>query len=90
MPLTITEITESETEEGAYVIKGTGFTKDTYFCINKKTVYDLKFIDQNQVILSGFDNELSVDDKVSLRIIGEKLGNVLKESKQYEWSAINN
>ncbi|MBR5786912.1 MAG: LTA synthase family protein [Clostridia bacterium] len=90
LPLTITEISKSDTEEDAYVIKGTGFTKDTYFCINNKTVYNLKFIDENQVILSGVDDELSVDDKVSLRIIGEKLGNVLKESKQYEWSTINN
>ena len=89
-PLTITEITlaDDAVEENKYFIKGTGFTKDTYFCINNKTVYNIEFVDENNAILHEFDEDLEVGDKISLRIIGEKLGNVLKESKQYEWSKV--
>ena len=85
-PLTISEITHSN--KNTYLIKGTGFTKDTYFCINNKTVYNIEFVDENNAILRNFDEDLEVGDKISLRIIGEKLGNILKESKQYEWSKI--
>ena len=85
-PLIIKEITNTGKEE--FTIKGSGFTRDTYFCINNKTVYNLKYVDENTLILSAFDDDVEVNDKISLRIIGEKLGNVLKESKHYEWGKI--
>ena len=47
LPFTIDEIIPSEDETNTYAIKGTGFTKDTYFCLNNKTVY-------NQTIRSNF------------------------------------
>ena len=85
-PIVIEEITNTGKEE--FTIKGSGFTRDTYFCINNKTVYNLKFVDENTLILSEFDDDVEINDKISLRIIGEKLGNVLKESKHYEWGKI--
>lgn len=88
LPFTISEIISLDDELNTYVIKGTGFTKDTYFCLNNKTVYNLEFVNENKMILKNFDNELQAEDKISLRIIGEKLGNVLKETKQYEWGKI--
>ena len=88
LPFTIDEIIPSEDETNTYAIKGTGFTKDTYFCLNNKTVYNVEFVDENNVILHNFDEELEAEDKISLRIIGEKLGNVLKETKQYEWGKV--
>ena len=51
-------------------------------------MYNLKFVDENTLILSEFDDDVEINDKISLRIIGEKLGNVLKESKHYEWGKI--
>lgn len=89
-PLTIDSISVSDEKENTYLIKGTGFTKDTYFCVDNKTVYNIEFIDENNAILHHFDEKIDVGDKISLRIIGEKLGNVLKESKQYEWGKIFN
>jgi len=88
LPFTIDEIVLSEEEPDTYIIKGTGFTKDTYFCLDNKTVYNVEFVDENNVILHNFDEELEAEDKISLRIIGEKLGNVLKETKQYEWGKV--
>ena len=85
-PIVIEEITNTGKEE--FTIKGSGFTRDTYFCINNKTVYNLIFVDENTLILSEFDDDVEINDKISLRIIGEKLGNVLKESKHYEWGKI--
>lgn len=88
LPFTIEEIVQSEEEPNAYIINGTGFTKDTYFCLDNKTVYNVEFVDENKVILHNFDEEPEAEDKISLRIIGEKLGNVLKETKQYEWGKV--
>ena len=88
--MTIDSISVSDEKENTYLIKGTGFTKDTYFCVDNKTVYNIEFIDENNAILHHFDEKIDVGDKISLRIIGEKLGNVLKESKQYEWGKIFN
>lgn len=90
LPFMVNGIEALEGEEGVYLIKGFGFTQDTYLCLNNKTVYELEFVDENNVILRDFDEDIQLNDQVSLRIIGEKLGNVLKETKQYEWGQITN
>ena len=90
LPFVVNEIVPLEGEENSFVINGSGFTQDTYLCLNNKTVYEVEFVDQNKIILRDFDVDIGLNDKISLRIIGEKLGNVLKETKQYEWGQITN
>ena len=87
VPLTVTEIERSEDSENSYVIKGSGFSQDTYLCINNKTVYKLEPVDENTLILNDFTDTLAEGDRFTIRIIGEKLGEVLKESESYEWSS---
>lgn len=87
VPLTVTEIERSEDSENSYVIKGDGFSQDTYLCINNKTVYKLEPVDENTLILNDFTDVLTEGDRFTIRIIGEKLGEVLKESESYEWSS---
>ena len=86
VPLTLTRIEQSEDSENSYVIKGTGFSQDTYLCVNNKLVYQLEFIDENTVLLNDFPDAPTEVDQITARIIGEKLGEVLKESESYEWS----
>lgn len=87
VPLTVTGIEASEDSENSYVIKGTGFSQDTYLCVNNKMVYKLEPIDENTVLLSDFPDAPTDGDQFTIRIIGEKLGEVLKESESYEWSS---
>ena len=86
VPLTLTRIEQSEDSENSYVIKGTGFSQDTYLCVNNKLVYQLEFIDENTVLLNDFPDAPTEVAQITARIIGEKLGEVLKESESYEWS----
>lgn len=84
-PLTVTSI-EKNSNNGKCVIHGTGFTKDTYFCVNNKKVYGLNFINENTVILEDYEKLIESGETYSVRIIGEKMGNVLKESESYVWN----
>ncbi len=87
LPFLIENISYEE-ETGDYIITGQGFTKDTYFCVDSKTVHKLEFIDGTKVILHNFDDELEYDTLISMRIIGSKVGDVLKETEQYKWGDV--
>ncbi|MFR1517624.1 MAG: LTA synthase family protein [Clostridia bacterium] len=87
VPLAVTDIEPSEDSENSYVIKGTGFSQDTYLSLNNKMVYKLEFIDENTILLNDFPDAPAEGDLFTIRIIGEKLGEVLKESESYEWSS---
>ena len=54
--------------------------------MNIMKVYQLEFIDENTVLLNDFPDAPTEVDQITARIIGEKLGEVLKESESYEWS----
>lgn len=85
-PLEVTRIEPYGEIEGAYIVTGTGFSHDTYFCVNNKLVYPVTLVDPNTVIIDP--EELQADDTFTMRIIGEKMGEVLKESETYEWSEL--
>lgn len=87
LPFSIEEIT-FDSESLSYHIKGEGFTQDTYFCVDNKTVYNVKFIDGNNIIVSDCDEKFESDTQVSLKIIGSKIGNVLKQTKNYKWGSV--
>lgn len=87
MPFSIKEITFDE-KKSSYTIEGEGFTQDTYFCVDNKTVYNVKFIDENHVIVKDCDEEFEKDTNISMRIIGSKVGAVLKETKEYRWGNV--
>lgn len=83
IPLTVTQIEQEDETGRVFTIKGTGFSQDTYFCVNGKLVYKTELIDENTIVLE-FDPP-DEDDMFTVRIIGEKLGAVLKESVSYRW-----
>ena len=88
VPLTVTEIRESEDDDDSYVIKGTGFTSDTFVCLNNKTVYEVEFIDENTILLQDVPDAILPGDWFTVRILGEKVGTILKESESYEWGRL--
>ena len=59
-------------------------TDDAYLCVNGR-VYDLVYIDPHTMKYTDPKRALKSSDTVTLRIIGEKYGGVLKESEVYEW-----
>ncbi len=67
-----------------YTITGEGMTDDAYLCVNGR-VYDLVYIDPHTMKYTDPKRALKSSDTVTLRIIGEKYGGVLKESEVYEW-----
>ena len=75
---------EYDEETNEYTIHGEGLTDDTYLCVNGR-VYDLTYIDPNTAKYTSPKRKLSEEDTLTLRIIGEKYGGVLKESDVYEW-----
>ncbi len=83
--LTVTSIEPNEDiGENSYIVHGSGFSLDTYFCINGRLVYPTELIDDTAVSVQIEEPE--EDDTFTLRIIGEKLGGVLRESETYKWS----
>ncbi|MBO4326098.1 MAG: LTA synthase family protein, partial [Clostridia bacterium] len=81
--LRITEITyDAELDE--YTIRGEGMTDDAYLCVNGR-IYGLVYVDPHTVKYTQPKRKLSEEDTITLRIIGEKYGEVLKESDVYEW-----
>lgn len=86
VPLSVTDVKRADAGVNSYVFKGTGFTSDTYVCFNNKIVYEVEFIDENTIILNDIPDAPSQDDLFTVRILGEKMGTVLKESAEYEWS----
>ena len=83
MELSIGSI-EKDDATGDYIIHGTGMTENTHLCVDGK-VYDLKYVDERTMRFVSPKRQLSPPDAVSLRIIGEKYGSVMKESETYEW-----
>ena len=81
--LRITEITY-DAELNEYTIRGEGMTDDAYLCVNGR-IYDLVYVDPHTVKYTQPKRKLSEEDTITLRIIGEKYGEVLKESDVYEW-----
>ena len=75
---------EYDSENDEYIIHGSGLTDNTYLCINGKT-YDMQFVDPHTMKWTSPKREITEEDTVTLRIIGEKYGGMLKESKAYEW-----
>jgi hypothetical protein len=84
--LTDLAIYEIEFDEAAneYVIHGAGLTDNTYLCVNGK-VYNMQYVDSHTMRLPSMKKRIAEGDTVTLRIIGEKYGGILKESAAYEW-----
>ena len=59
-------------------------TDDAYLCVNGR-IYGLVYVDPHTVKYTQPKRKLSEEDTITLRIIGEKYGEVLKESDVYEW-----
>lgn len=84
-PLTITNIVQDQMDPTRYLIQGTGLTKDTYLAVNGR-IYSLTLENENSAYLEGFDRILDETSLITLRVIGEKYGAVLAESKNYVYS----
>ena len=83
-PLQIDSITWKATE-GAYELKGSGFTENVWLCVNDVRLKDksngfLEYVDANTMILRNYKGTLSSKDRLVLQVVGEKYGEVLKTS----------
>ncbi|MBR5280279.1 MAG: LTA synthase family protein [Clostridia bacterium] len=77
--------------EGAYVVKGSGFTENVWFCINDVRLKDkddgyLEYVDARTMILRNYKGSLSSKDRIVLQVVGEKYGEVLKTSSVFALS----
>ena len=79
----ITDIIYDE-ELNEYTVKGQGMTDDTYLCVNGR-IYNMIYVDSGTMKYTSPKRLLTPEDTVTLRIIGEKYGAVLRESEVYEW-----
>ena len=79
----ITDIIYDE-ELNEYTVKGQGMTDDTYLCVNGR-IYNMIYVDAGTMKYTSPKRLLTPEDTVTLRIIGEKYGAVLRESEVYEW-----
>ena len=69
-------------KENIVTVKGEGFTDDTYLCVNDK-IYEAEYIDINTLIVNNFTKVISKGDAITVQIIGEKYGDLFKESEPY-------
>lgn len=75
-------ITEIEETEDGYVLRGYKITENTVVTVNGK-VYGIEYVSPNELIFKTGRKKLATGDELTLRIIGERLGNVFCESKKY-------
>ena len=76
-------ITE-DSENGVYLITGSGLTDNVEIFVNGKGGYETEFIDSHTLRYRA-KKELKPGDIVTIKIIGEKFGGVLRESEEHEW-----
>lgn len=76
---------EFDDKENVITVKGEGFTDDTYLCINSK-VYEAEYIDTNTLIVTNYTKTLSSKDAITVQVIGEKYGDMFKESEPYVYN----
>ena len=79
IPFYISSVNFDENRD-TITVSGDGFTDDTYVCINDK-VFEADFISKNLIIVRDFNKNLSEGDIISVQIIGEKYGDLLRESE---------
>ncbi len=84
-PFAITAIVPDEEDPGTYVIYGSGFTDDTYLCVNG-TEMKLEYESPNRIYLRGYDETFTSSDEITVRIKGAKYGTTLKESAKFTYS----
>ncbi len=75
---------EYDSAADTLTVHGKGMTDNTYLCVNGR-MYDAEYIDPETIKLTGLKRPLTQGDEITLRIVGEKYGRVLKESGIYEW-----
>ena len=73
-----------DSESGVYLITGNGLTENVEVFVNGKGGYEVEFIDSHTLRYRA-KKELKPGDVVTIKIIGEKFGGVLKESEDHEW-----
>ena len=64
------------------IVKGDGFTQDTYISISGKN-YPLLFVDEQTAIYRGFDAAMEASDIIKLAIIGERNGSIFTETDTF-------
>jgi phosphoglycerol transferase MdoB-like AlkP superfamily enzyme len=79
IPFYIDSVTYDE-EKRTLTVIGDGFTENTFLCINDK-VYDAEYINQSLIVVRDFRKPLAEGDIISVQIIGEKYGALLRESE---------
>ena len=86
-PLSISKIVKDEAFEqnGRYVLYGSGITDNTVIVVNGK-LYDLVYVDANTAYFDCGTRILENNDELSLRILGERNGAILKESKKITYN----
>ncbi|MBO5076890.1 MAG: LTA synthase family protein [Clostridia bacterium] len=73
-----------DSESGVYLITGSGLTDNVEIFVNGKGGYETEFIDSHTLRYHA-KKELKPGDKITIKIIGEKFGGVLRESEEHEW-----
>lgn len=94
LPFYIESISSSSLQSGVYMIKGDGFTSDTYITINGKR-YSLVYVDRYTMTFNTNELKFNINksDKIQLQVVGaQNIGTaketVLKETDVYEWGKI--
>lgn len=85
-PLSISAIEPVAAEDGhkyRYIIHGSEITENTVIAVNGH-VYDIEFEDRNTAYFNT-NNRLNENDLILLRIIGERNGTVLCESREFSY-----
>jgi hypothetical protein len=86
-PLSISKVVKDKDFEqsGRYVLYGSGITDNTVIVVNGR-LYDLTYVDSNTAYFDCGTKILSEGDELTLRILGERNGAVLKESKKMTYN----
>lgn len=86
-PLSISKVVKDKDFEQSrrYVLYGSGITDNTVIVVNGR-LYDLTYVDSNTAYFDCGTKILSEGDELTLRILGERNGAVLKESKKMTYN----